>query len=259
MKCPTCGENTPDAWERLAANLEGAANETEMAIRARLGGSSVFEMGAPGEPHPHRIHLDRMHCANPECEQLVVRGHDTYTTYAEGVPSETTETWLVHPRHASRPVDPLVLEKAPDLATDYAEAVAVLGISHRMSAVLARSILADLLERYAGLTDYGLADRVNKFIADDHRPSDLRQHLHYLREIADFGAHTQKNDQFERIKIDQDEAEWTLTIIERLFDHFIIAPATAERLRQGMDAKLEAAGRKPIKRLPLEEDGEESA
>jgi len=258
MKCPTCGENTPDAWERLIAQLKAPddAPATEAIVRLTISSASVYELSAPGQPHPHRISFDQMYCANAECRQLVIRGHDTYTVYgSDRSPSETTDTWLVHPRHASRPLDPLVLEDAPGLASDYAEAAALLDVSYRMSAVISRRILADLLERYAGMTDYGLAERVDKFIADEHRPSDLRQHLHYLREIADFVAHTQTNDQFERIEIDQEEAEWTLTIIERLFDYFIVSPAAAKRLREGMDAKLEAAGRKPIKPLALEEDG----
>lgn len=264
MKCPTCGQNTPDAWERLAANWGSSANETQIAIRAQFGGSSVFEMGAPGEPHPHRIHFDQMHCANPECEQLVVRGHDTYTTYeSEGVPSETTETWLVHPRHASRPLDPTILDAAPDLANDYAEAVAVLGISHRMSAVLARRIIADLLEKYAGLDQYGLKERIDAFTENNSHPSGLRDNLDYLREIADFSAHTQKNDQLERVEVSEQEAEWTLSIVERLFDYFIVGPEMDRKLREGMDAKLAEANRRPIKspdsELPSEEDGEESA
>jgi hypothetical protein len=203
-----------------------------------------------------------MQCANEKCGQLVVRGHDTYTAYDAGYPDEHTDTWIIHPRHASRPLDPLILETSGELAGDYAEAVAILDISHRMSAVLARSILADLLEKYADLSDYGLADRVNKFVEDTAHPFDLREQLHYLREIADLSAHTktdQSSDQLERIEITREEADWTLVIVERLFDYFIVSPAKADLLKKGMDAKLSAAGRRAIKPLALEEDGEESA
>jgi hypothetical protein len=200
-----------------------------------------------------------MHCANPECGRLVVRGHDGYTKFVGHQPQQQTDTWIVHPRHSSRPLEPIVHEEAEALASDYEEAVAILDVSHRMSAVLARSILADLLAQYAGCTEYGLNDQINTFIADAGRPTEIRELLHYLREIADLSAHTKTNDQLERIPISREEADWTLTIVERLFDYFIVAPAKADKLKTGMDAKLADAGRKPIKPLPLDTNGEEAA
>ena len=70
--------------------------------------------------------------------------------------------------------------------------------------------------------------------------------IHYLREIADFSAHTQTDDQRVPLDIDPAEAEWTLDVVERLFDHFIVAPERDRKLRAGMDEKIEQAERKPI-------------
>ena len=123
-----------------------------------------------------------------------------------------------------------------------------------MSAVLARRILADLLGRYAELQQFSLTTRIDNFIADTTRPRDLRENLHYLREIADFSAHTQTDDQLMPLDIDRDEAEWTLDIVERLFDYFIVAPDRDRKLRTGMDEKIEKAIRRPIK--PLAPDAE---
>ena len=248
MKCPSCGENTPDAWEQLRGGV-GKSFRAELATDiAPSDEGEVSKLWG-------WLTLDYMWCANTECVQLVVRAHDTRTEIrpmgGTHVPEQVTETWVVYPRRRSRHVDSLV----PDgLRRDFDEAVAVLDESHRMSAVLARSILADLLETYASLTDFKLSTRVDKFIADEHRPFDVRQDLHYLREIANLSAHTKTNDQFERIEITRDEAEWTLTIIERLFDYFIVAPAKSEALRKGIDAKLQAAGRTPIRPLTPEQD-----
>lgn len=242
MKCPTCSQNTPDAWKKL--------------IVSRAGVTTKYTLEAP---HLHYVQFDWMHCANPECRQLIVRGHSTQTRLTSGVPEETTETWFAHPRRASRPLDPLVSQKAPELADDYAEASAILDISPRMSAVLSRGILADLLERHAGLDDYNLSDRVDKFRADTRHPSMLREHMHHFREIADFGAHTQRNDQDQIIEVDRDGAEWMLDYLERLFDYFIVSPEKDREIAAKWDENLKDAGRRPIKPLPSESDGEGSA
>jgi hypothetical protein len=240
MKCPTCGENTPDAWKSLYVTGGG--------------------IDALASPKHHKISVDWMYCAAKGCGQLVVRAHDSCpksnTVYEDGSWADlTTDTWYVWPRHSSRPLDPLVVDKEPDLARDYAEATTILDISHRMSSVLARSILADLLEKHAGQDAYGLRERIDGFAADKEHPRRLRDNLHHFREIADFGAHTQKNDQFERLEISREEADWTLSLVERLFDYFIVDPEKDRRLREGMDAKIAQAGRKPV---TLEEgDGEQ--
>ena len=91
MKCPTCGENTPDAWQRIVVGVttgdsgrQDAGAVIGLALSGR--GATMFELEAPGDPHPHRVQFDRMHCANDACKQLVVRGHDTYTKYVGGAP-----------------------------------------------------------------------------------------------------------------------------------------------------------------------------
>jgi hypothetical protein len=149
---------------------------------------------------------------------------------------------------------------------DYAEAHIILDDSPRMSAVLSRRILADLLKKYDGATQFGLTARINAFIGNTGHPSRLRENLHYLREIGDFGAHTQTKQSVpdpataqpdanttgtlqeeEIIDATKEEAEWTLKVVADLFDYFIVAPKTDEALRQAVDKKLLDAGRKPIR------------
>ncbi len=114
-----------------------------------------------------------------------------------------------------------------------------------------RRILADLLKIYANLTDYNLATRIDKFIAYSQHPSRLRENLHYLREIGDFGAHAMENDQGIQVDVTREEAEWTLKIVEDLFDYFIVSPEKDRLLREAMDKKLDQTGRKPIKKPPI--------
>ncbi len=232
MKCPTCGENTPESWSALYAFDSSGS-----------GSYSQFLEGL--QAHNRHVRLDWMLCANPECKELVIRVHET-----SGMPYSSTTSWLARPRTGGRVVDAAV--PAPYRA-DYLEAAAILDISSRMSAVLSRRILADILEKYAKLTDFSLKARIDAFVADTSHPHSLRQNLGYLIEMGNFGAHTQTNDQGEIVDVDQKEAAWTLDLVERLFDYFIVSPEKDRKMREAFDEKLNAAKRKPIDTPPEEE------
>ena len=242
MKCPDCGERTPDAW-----------NDFQAVEPAEGGGSHVLaEVQAGFGPFKRQVALDWMRCANEDCGQLVIRMHESFMAYEEGLSvGHTEESFLVRPRFAmARAVAPEVPE---DLRRDYGEAVSILYESPRMSGVLSRRILADLLERYAKRTDFSLKARIDAFAADTSHPHGLRANLDYLAEIGNFGAHTQTNDQADIIDVGQEEAEWTLTLVERLFDYFIVTPEKDRKMRAAFDEKLKEANRNPIV-PPLEEE-----
>jgi hypothetical protein len=246
MKCPTCGEHTPDNWSFLEQRFEPRSLPRPERQPSRLYVATGVDESS------RSASVDWMHCANPKCRELIIRLHESTIEKTDHPPAAIrTETRTVRPRTSQRRIDELVTGKP---RRDYEEAEAILELSPRMSAVLSRSILADLLETHAGLDQFSLADRIDKFIADTTRPHELRQNLHYLREIADLSAHTKKNDQAEIVEITREEAEWTLDVIDRLFDHFIVTPENDRRLRAAMDAKLAEAQRAPIKPLPDAKD-----
>ncbi|MFH1140171.1 MAG: DUF4145 domain-containing protein [Chloroflexota bacterium] len=209
------------------------------------------------EPFIPHMNISWMKCANNECGQAVVRLHDQRTVFTDGVPHITTDAWLVYPRHDSnRPVDPAVPSRYRE---DYVEAAAVLNVSPRLSAVMSRRILTDLLADYAKLTQHSLANRIDAFNQNTGHPHHLRENLHYLREIGDFVAHTMKDDQANIVGVDSLEAEWTLEIIDRLFDYFIVTPKRDTAMREGVDEKLRLTKRKPIKPLPNDTSGQSKA
>lgn len=119
-----------------------------------------------------------------------------------------------------------------------------------MSAVLARSILADLLAEFAGHKEFGLESRIDSFNKNTSHPRALRENLHRFRETANLGAHTATSDQGEVIRVEREEAEWTLDLVARLFDYLIVTPAGDKKMRDAIDEKIKAANRKPIKPLP---------
>ena len=193
-----------------------------------------------------RLIFQLMQCPSPKCREplIQIRRMTSERPVKPGPLIEVREDeWFAVPRFSARPVDPLI--PAP-IADDYREAASILDISHRMSAVLSRRILAEVLERYCGLTDQSLAARIDKFVSNDRFPSGLRNNMHYLREMGNFGAHTQTNDAGDVIDVTRDEAEWTLDVIDGLLDHLVINPARDATRRRSFDEKVREANRKPL-------------
>jgi len=243
MKCPNCQQNTPDAWERF-----------QTYERFKEGKPLAIALPAGVDPDTRQVSVDWMHCANEACGELVIRSNESFTESEGDLPvAHRQESILLRPRFAmSREV---AAEVPGDLRRDYLEAARIFPLSPRMSAVLARRILADLLEKYANLTDFSLKVRINEFAKDTNHPHDLRHNLGYLAEVGNFGAHTQTNDQAEIVDVDEEEADWTLNLVDRLFDYFIVSPEKDRKMREALDEKLQAANRKPIDAPP---EGESS-
>ena len=248
MKCPTCGEHTPDGWQwLLVKRMVTSSQQVPREVSVRDLGDANTELPGPKKAGSF-VAVSWMRCANQECDELMVRISERALRFHGGAPLQSEEKWLARPRGgATRPVDPIV---AAHYRRDFDEAASILDRSPRMSAVLSRRILADLLEEYAQKAQYNLADRIDSFNEDTTHPRRLRENLHYLREIADLSAHTKKNDQAAIVEVETAEAEWTLEVVERLLDYFIVSAAKDKAVRDEVDQKLKDTGRKPIKPLP---------
>jgi Domain of unknown function (DUF4145) len=79
-------------------------------------------------------------------------------------------------------------------------------------------------------------------------PTRTHKAVDAIRRFGNFGAHP-INDitTLQVIDVDPEEAEWCLEILERLFDHFYVAPEAANKKKAELDAKLKAAGKPPSK------------
>jgi hypothetical protein len=242
MKCPTCGENTPDAWSSW--HVLGGGGGGLSGLQQHLAGAIHVSGRLIRE---YTISFDYMRCANHECQQLVIRGHNGYRKPDPHAPEWITETWQVWPRRTSRRIDPLV---PSEIRKDYVEAAALLDVSPKMSAVLSRKIVFDLLESYAGVSEYTLKGSLDKFIADTTHPQRVRDNLQHLREIGDFGAHTKRDGVGQIIDVSHEDAEWTLDLIDRLFDYFIVDPERDRQMQAKWDKNVADVGRKPITPVP---------
>jgi Domain of unknown function (DUF4145) len=247
MKCPFCNHDVPPLWQKLCvvtgpagATLQAPKEEISVAYPAFRSESAIF-------PRWLTVRLRWMQCPNEECREILVVVNRAVGLMGEA-PDDASlgDTWLALPKKLPpRGIDPLVCDP---FRRDYLEASAILPDSPRMSAVLSRRILEELLAKYANLSGYKLSKQTEKFVNDASQPSRLRENVEYLREIADFGAHTQKDETGTLVEVTREEAEWTLEVIDGFFEHFIIGPEQDKIRRAKFDEKIEKAGRKPIKK-----------
>ncbi len=233
VQCPVCGQNSKAKWSRFIAETDSGITE-------------LF-LPAVGESRLNIVTLEWMHCANEECEQLLIQVNENRDTgrITGGGPLIERRTWFARPQFSSASRELSELVKDP-YRRDYVEAAAIIEMSPRMAAVLARKIVADLLEDHAGISEYTLKTSLDKFIADESHPVRIREHLQHLREIGDFGAHTKKDSTGQVIEVSRDDANWTLALVDRLFEYFIIDPSRDHQLRAKWDVNLQQAGRKVI-------------
>jgi hypothetical protein len=252
VECPICGKVSRPEWSPFYADVHKSDSDVLLARQQK-----------------HRYHyvgLDWMRCAHEDCEELIVRVHEQRPKGwidGTGAPLMGTDTWFARPRfgESKRPIHSLV--KDP-YRTDYLEATALLDISPRMSAVLARRILGDLLKDFAGKKHWSLTARIRAFIKDGTHPSSLTTNLDHLREIADFGSHTQEAEaesetgEMETVIIDadRDDAEWTLDLVDRLFDYLIVTPSRDEEMKQKWDDNIRRTKRKELRPTSYDEDDE---
>lgn len=242
MLCPHCQHQLAELWQPTfrATDFEGKKLEQPLTdLRGFVDDEKVAN-----------FEIQWMRCYNEECRRLIVRctqwGPET-----DSLENEIPTRWLVFPhRPPPRPIDQLVPER---YTADYREAALILEDSPKASAALSRKVLADVLEEEGRYLQRGLSKRVDAFIDDVSNPRSLREDLHYLREIANFAVHTQKDlESGAVIDVEPDEAEWTLDVLDRLFDHYIVQRQRSVEMRAGFDEKIERAGRDPIK--PLDDD-----
>jgi hypothetical protein len=79
-------------------------------------------------------------------------------------------------------------------------------------------------------------------------PGYISQNLDAVRNFGNFGAHPMFTAVGEIVKVEPNEAEWTLDIIDDLFDFYYVKPAHAAAKRAALDAKLKQAGKPPMKK-----------
>lgn len=153
--------------------------------------------------------------------------------------------WMAWPRSAVRLVSPEVPEEYASL---YKQASAVLVDSPMASAALSRRCLQQILHLQAGIKKKNLAEEVDEFINNSGAPSYLTKTVDAIRNYGNFSAHPIEDAATGAvIDVEDGEAEWSLDILDALFDFYFVRPSVVSAKAQALNAKLQQANKPGMK------------
>lgn len=190
------------------------------------------------------------HSTCPSCMNLVaylecspvIRGANG-EAYPMGAPHIS---YIVRPKSSQRPPPPAAVPF--EFAADYLEAALVLGDSPKASAALSRRCLQHLIREKIGIKERDLAAEIQRLLDGKTLPSWLAEAVDAVRNIGNFAAHPIKSAQSgEVLPVEPGEAEWTLEVLEGLFDFYFVQPDILKQKRDNLNAKLERAGKPKLK------------
>jgi len=221
-RCPHC--NVSQRFEHLMVyqGVHGHARWTESSL------ASAGKKALAPDSASERIKLFGVSCAH--CQRA------TLFAVVDG------ETLMLWPRAPSAKAPSEVATENPDLAQLFREAVEVLPVSPRASAALARRCLDEVLTDKLGAPFGNLESKIAH--AKDRLPKAVGDALGRVREIGNYALHRRKSEASgEVVAVEPGEAEWTLQVVLRLFEHCYVLPRREQEWQARMDAKLADAKR----------------
>jgi hypothetical protein len=180
-------------------------------------------------------------CRCPLCKgAILIRQRLNTAIY----PNDWVDDIMLWPQGTSRNAPQEVPAK---IAKDYEEAYAILHRSKTGAALLARRCLQHIIHNAAKKHDQYL-DKEIKAIKDS-LPEKLAEMPDIVRLLGKIAAHPKEDLQTgEILAVEKDEAEFALTIIEYLFDHYYVRPAKEKKLIDQIRAKAAKAEKTPKKK-----------
>ena len=128
------------------------------------------------------------------------------------------------------------------------EAALVLSDSPKAAAALGRRCLQHLLREKAKVKPQDLFNEIQEVIDRRELDSDLASALDAVRVIGNFAAHPTKSQSTgEIVDVEPGEAEWTLDVLEQLFDRYYVQPEVIKKKKADLNVKLKAAGKPELK------------
>ena len=93
-----------------------------------------------------------------------------------------------------------------------------------------------------------LSGEIEQVLDSGKLPSALHDSIDAIRNIGNFAAHPIKSQQTGLIlDVEPGEAEWTLDVLEELFDFYFVLPATIQKKKDAFNKKLAEAKKPPMK------------
>jgi hypothetical protein len=180
------------------------------------------------------------YCPNTSCHKIIIRLH--IQSLATSRPPQIV---FFYPKTVKR----LISSDVPlEYKEDFEEASEVLEISPKASAALSRRCLQRLLKENANTTARDLAIQIQEVLDSRILPSQIASGLDAIRAIGNFAAHPLKSTSSgEILDVEPGEAEWSLDVLESLFDFYFVQPAQLQTKRDALNEKLRAAGKPELK------------
>jgi hypothetical protein len=180
-----------------------------------------------------------------KCILSLAEKYDRYKVVGD-IHYHNSREFLCYPKGNSR--IPLGAEVPREFSDDYREACMTLADSPKASAALSRRCLQHVLREKAGVKSKNLADEIQQAIDSGKLPSHLVESLDAVRNIGNSAAHPIKSTASgEIIDVEAGEAEWTLDVLESLFDFYFTQPELLKKKREELNKKLAAAGKPNMK------------
>ena len=140
---------------------------------------------------------------------------------------------MIYPLGATRP--PCPAEVPDPIAKDYKEACLVEPYSQKAAAALARRCLQNVLHDQ-GIKKKDLNQEIDEVITK--LPSHLSEAIDAIRHIGNFATHPIKHQHTgEIVEVKSGEAEWSLDVLEQLFDFYYVSPKKLELKREELNPK----------------------
>ena len=190
----------------------------------------------------------------PSCKRMILHlQNGSSASFSQQGPQKTFRSLqiisgerLVRPKGATRL--PCPAEVPRHFGDDYLEGCLVLPDSAKAAAALGRRCLQNLLREVAKVKPGNLADEIQQIIDSGTLPSDLNESIDAIRNVGVFAAHPMKSQHTgEVLDVEPGEAEWTLDVLEELFDFYFVRPAKLKQKRDALNQKLNQAGKPPMK------------
>jgi len=185
-------------------------------------------------------------CRCPSCNKLICYLDAEVNVKTQSGIKTVVKRHLVKPKGIAR--SPIPKEVPNKYGNDYKEACLVLPDSPKASAALSRRCLQKIIREVIGIKPSNLSHEIQQVIDSGNLPSYLSKSIDAIRKVGIFAAHPIKSEKArEIIDVEPGEAEWSLDVIEGLFDFYFVQPAKLKTKKKNLNKKLRDAGKPKMK------------
>lgn len=190
--CPFCNQNM----------------SVDASTHRRYRPTFYFSDNKSGSTYEGEICLEFYRCPNSDCGEITITSTVVYDGSDRVVPIRPTSKAKQYPEYIPA-----------QIRADYEEACAILNLSPKASATLARRCLQGMIRDFWGIKLKNLNQEITAL--QDKVPADLWNALDSMREMGNIGAHMEADVNL-IVEIEPEEAHYLIQLIELLMKEWYI-------------------------------------